>query len=369
MKVMLCNDTATKAHVGCRAVSDAHARMLGRLGHAVAARFFVNEIRVDGVDRFDELTAAVERNERFMAALDGVEAVVVNGEGTIHHGSGLALVAALHVAKRRGKATLLVNCLLEEVPLDDALLDAFDRLSVREVRSAAYMRARGVRCVQTLDSIVAARFSGGQSDLADKIVLTDWTAKNDSGAGEASMRLMRSEDFGPSCALFQVHGERGRLDAWPNAVGALAAARAVASSRHHGLYLAGLARTPFVALRGRTWKGEGLIETLGGDLPMVDDYDGLRDALIRLGDRRAAYEAAFDRLAEARDLQHFDILGRGTDSDEETEVARLRRDVEARPDLTEADARNVAKRRAQEKARAGGERPRPSLLRRLFGGR
>ncbi|MFD1702331.1 polysaccharide pyruvyl transferase family protein [Methylopila henanensis] len=367
MKVMLCNDTATKAHVGCRAVSDAHARMLGRLGHAVTARFFVNEIRIDGVDRFEDLVAAMERNERFMAALEEVEAVVVNGEGTIHHGSGLALVAALHVAKRRGKATLLVNCLLEEVPLEPALLDAFDRLSVRETRSAAYMATLGVRCVQTFDSVVAARFAGEGSDLAGKTVVTDWTAKNDPGAGAASMRLMRSDDLGPSVALFQVHGERGGLDVWPGAVATLAAARAVASSRHHGLYLAGLARTPFVALRGRTWKGEGLLETLGGDLPMVDGYDALRDALARVGERRAAYEAAFDRLAEARDLQHFDILGRGDDSDEAAEVARLRRDVEARPDLAEADARNVAKRRAQEAAWTGAKPKKRSFLRRLFG--
>lgn len=367
MKVMVCNDTAVKAHVGCRAVSDAHARMLGRLGHAVTSRFFVNEIRVDGEDRFDQLIAAVERDERFMAALEGVDAVVVNGEGTIHHGSGLALIAALHVAKRRRKITLLVNCLLEDVPLDDDLLDAFDHLSVREIRSAAYMRSRGVRCVQTFDSIVAARFASGPSDLGDRIVLTDWTAKNDPGAGAISMRLRHSGDFGPSCALFPIHGERGEMDAWPTAVSALSAARAVVSSRHHGLYLAGLARTPFIALKGRTWKGEGLIETLGGDLPIVNSDDDLRAAIKGVDSRRSVYEAAFDRLAEARDLQHFGLLGQGADSDEETEVARLRRDVEARPDLAAADRRNVLKRRAQEQAHTQAMRPKASFLRRIFG--
>lgn len=367
MKVMVCNDTAVKSHVGCRAVSDAHARMLGRLGHAVTARFFVNEIRVDGEDRFEQLVAAVERDDRFMAALDGVEAVVVNGEGTIHHGSGLALIAALHVAKRRRKATLLVNCLLEEVPLADDLLAAFDRLSVRETRSAAYMRSRGVECVQTFDSIVAARFASGPSDLGDKIVLTDWTAKNDPGAGAISMGLRQSADLGSACELFAVHGERGEMDAWPKAVAALSAARAVVSSRHHGLYLAGLARTPFIALKGRTWKGEGLLETLGGDLPMVESEGGLRSALDHIEARRPAYDAAFDRLAAARDLQHFDILGQGSDSDEETEVARLRKDVEARPDLAAADRRNVLKRRAQEDAHTKATSRKPSLLRRIFG--
>lgn len=367
MKVMLCNDTATKSHAGCRAVSDAHARMLGRLGHAVTARFFVNEIRIDGVDRFDALIAEVERDDRFMAALDGVEAVIVNGEGTIHYGSGLALIAALHVAKRRGKATLLVNCLFEAVPLDAGLLDAFDRLRVRETRSAAYLRARGVACVQTFDSAVAARFIDAPGEFPDRVVLTDWTAKNHGGAGAVSTALMSSPDAGPDCALFEIHGRRGALDAWSEAPAALAGARAVVSSRHHGIYLAGLARTPFVSLRGRTWKSEGLLETLGGDLPMVESEHALRDALARIEERRPAFEAAFERLAEARGLQHFEFLGKGSDSDEEAEVARLRRDVEARPDLAAADARNVRKRRAQERSGAPTERSGASWLRRLFG--
>jgi hypothetical protein len=366
MKIMLLNDTGTKSHVGCRAVSDAHARMLGRLGHAVTARLFVNEVRIDGLDRFEDIVAAVERNEPFMAALETVEAVAVNGEGTIHHGAGLALIAALHLAKRRGRATLLVNCLLEEVPLDAALLDAFDHLSVREVRSYDYARSRGVRCVMTFDSIVAARFGEGSSDLRDRIAVTDWTAKNDPSAGEASMRLATSDDLGPSCALFPVHGERGALDAWSNAVPALAAARAVVSSRHHGVYLACLARTPFVSLRGRTWKGEGLLDTLGGDLPMASNYAELREALERIEARRPAYEAAFRRLEEARDLQHFDLLGRGQDSTEAEEVARLRRDVEARPDLLAVDAKNVRSRRRQEEAWRTELAPKRSWLRRLF---
>lgn len=365
MKVMICNDTATKSHVGCRAVSDAHARMLGRLGHKVAARFFVNEIRTDGVDRFDDIVTVVERDERFMAALETVDAVIVNGEGTIHHGSGLALLAALRIAKRRGKATLLVNCLLQDVPVDSEVIDAFDHLSVREVRSFDYARSRGIRCVMTFDSIVAARFVAAPSDLGGKIVVTDWTAKNNPGAGEASMRLAASTDLGADIALFEVHGARGSLDAWPAAVSALAAARAVVSSRHHGVYLAGLAGVPFIALRGRTWKGEGLIESLGGGLPMAARYDELREAIDRIDDCRPAYSAAFRKLADAADLQHFHILGKGDDSTEDAEVAQLRRDVEARPDLCAIDDKNVRSRRKQE---AGWRKElRPSLFKRLFG--
>lgn len=365
MKVMLCNDTATKSHVGCRAVSDAHARMLGRLGHAVAARFFVNEIRTDGIDRFDDIVALVERNARFMAALETVDAVIVNGEGTIHHTSGLALIAALHVAKRHGKATFLVNCLLQQVPLDSDVLDAFDHLSVREVRSFEYARSRGIRCEMTFDSIVGARFGAAPSDLTDKIVVTDWTAKNNLGAGEASMRLVHAPDLSSATALFEIHGARGTLDAWPAAVSSLGAARAVVSSRHHGVYLACLARVPFVALRGRTWKGEGLVESLGGDLPMIDNYAHLREALDRIESRRSAYDVAFKKLADARDLQHFDLLGCGNDSTEEAEVARLRRDVEARPDLRVNDDKNVRSRRKQEEK--WRRELRPSFFKKLFG--
>ena len=45
MKVMLLNDTASVPHIGCQAVSDAHARMLGGMGHTVTRRHFLGELR------------------------------------------------------------------------------------------------------------------------------------------------------------------------------------------------------------------------------------------------------------------------------------------------------------------------------------
>lgn len=38
MRILLLNETGTWPHVGCLAVADAHARMLGSMGHVVARR-------------------------------------------------------------------------------------------------------------------------------------------------------------------------------------------------------------------------------------------------------------------------------------------------------------------------------------------
>jgi hypothetical protein len=347
MKILLINDTGVKSHIGCQAVSNAHARMIGRLGHTVSSRIFVNELPRQEFERFHDALAAVGRDEKFLAALDGAEAVAVNGEGTIHHGGGLVLIAALELARRAKRPTLLINSLLQDVAVDAEIFNGFDLVSVRDPRSRAYAKWRGIRCVEAFDSVVAADFSNVGGDLRDKIAVTDWGKANDATAGAAASRLLRSDDFGPECARYPMHAE-GAVGLWRGAVATIATSRMVVTSRHHGVYLAALAGRPFVALRGSTWKVQGFLDALGGNLPIVESIFDLRAAIERIDQWRPVFEAAQARLREAAELQHFAPLGRGEDSDQAREIMRLGRDIASREELLKIDSKRMGRHRARE---------------------
>src|SRR5580704_11877828 len=115
MRILLSNDTGLASHVGCIAVSDAHARMLGRAGHQVAIRHFLGSlIRFRGADAKVGVRSILE-DPSLAEQLSAVDAVVVNGEGSIHHGAGTEYLALLGAAQDLGKATLLVNAVFQDV--------------------------------------------------------------------------------------------------------------------------------------------------------------------------------------------------------------------------------------------------------------
>lgn len=360
MKVLLCNDTATKSHIGCQAVSNAHARMLGRLGHKVERRFFVNELKASSRDNFNEIVNELERNEEFLSAVSEVDAVAVNGEGTIHHGGGLVLLAALHVAKKQRKATLLVNCLFEDVDVDPAIINSFDYFSVRDARSYAYAVSRGLRCVQRFDSIVAAEFSGRSQAVGPKLMVTDWTKSSDHLVGEISSRMLLPEFASRfDTHFFPLHCHEARSN-WNGAVATLSEAKGVVTSRHHGMYLAILAGVPVIALKGNTWKGPGLLESFRTSLPLCTTFQDVEERLASPESLRVAVARARDELLEAKELQHFSILGRGSDSTgEKEEEARLAMHVASRPHLLQRDAELIDSRRRKEMRRLHTDRPEP----------
>ena len=358
MKVLLCNDTAVKSHIGCQAVSNAHARMLGRLGHKVHRRYFVNELKPAVQGGFADMVKHLERNEEFLSAVSDVDAVVVNGEGSIHHGGGLDLLAALHIAKKRGKAALLVNCLFQDVEVDPEVLNSLDYFSVREVRSYHYAVSRGIRCVQQFDSIVAADFSGKSRGIGRKILVTDWTKSSDALVGETSARLLSEEVVaGHATRPFPLHCAAARKE-WNCAVASLSESATVVTSRHHGIYLAILAGVPVIALQGNTWKVPGLLESFRVPLPLSTTYEEVTSHLKSLDPIKRAVAAARAELLDAGDLQHFSILGRGSDSSgEQEEVARLAAHIALRPSLLRRDAELIESRRKKERKRARAIRP------------
>lgn len=322
MRVMLLNDTATVPHVGCQAVSDAHARLLGAAGHQAVERYFLRDLtRFAGTDEAAGI-ASVLADEEMRHRIDMVDAVIVNGEGTLHHGFGSEYFAVLGAAQRLGKATLIVNSVFEANVGWEGTLSQLDDFCVRDARSLQAARAAGVRCRLVPDSALGAQFSdsGAYVDLTDRIVVTDWHPARDHDVGATLKALL---DAVPESFYFPLlHGVQAHL--WRCAVACWESAQCIITARHHGIYLAAAARKPFVALPSNTQKIEGLLEAAGVAIPVCTDLDGVVAAVQYAHDHLDEFERLYSFLNEALPLTTFAALGQGADTTSaEIEVARL----------------------------------------------
>lgn len=280
--VALFNDTGRWPHVGCRAVSDGHDRMLARAGFTVTLRAYHGEWG-SLVSRLRTCRRQAERALR--AQLAPRPLVIVNGEGTLHHGGGRALLAVLRGAQAWGCRTALVNAVVQALDPDAwPVLARLTRCTVRDAASSAYLTAHGIAHQVVSDALLEADFvSDPVCDLAGRIIVTDWHGS-------------RAGDVGAACQAFLAHlgaeavfyplEDAARAAAWRHTVADWRPARLVITARHHGVYLAALAGVPFLALGSNTWKIEGLLARLPGGPPC------LTPAALRGGWSAAARGAA-----------------------------------------------------------------------------
>lgn len=318
---MLLNDTAVEPHVGCQAVSDAHARMLGAAGHEVRYRHFLGELR-----RFagNDEAACIERvlgDEAFRAELDAVDAVLVNGEGTLHHGAGTEYFAVLGAGQRLGKLTAIVNSVFEANSGWSQVLNRLDDFCVRDARSLACAQAAGLRSRLVPDSFLGARFAERPiADLEQRIVVTDWHPARDHDVGAAMTAVLRSVEESFFYPL--MHGIQAHL--WRHAPATWASASWVITARHHGAYLALAAGRPFIALPSNTAKIEGLIEAAGARIPVCTRVDEIEEAMCFAVENLDEYRRLNDFLASRLPLTTFSALGKSDGgSSEAAELARL----------------------------------------------
>ncbi len=273
LRVALFNDTGREPHVGCLGVSSGHDRMLARLGMDVTHRFFLGEwSELWRGDRVTSLRYFQQSN--LPRRLENVDAVVMNGEGTIHHGAGLHLLTVLAGAQSLGISTFLVNAVFQECRQDLATLRRLDDFTVRDARTAEYLRSLEVPHRVVLDSIFEAAFATEPAhDFRGKIVVTDWLQCRDSDVG-AAMRRLRAE-LGGDAIFYPLFDARREQD-WRHAVADFRQARLVVTGRHHGVCLAAMAGVPFVALGSNTWKVEGLLSLFPGNLGLCTGEGNLR---------------------------------------------------------------------------------------------
>ncbi|MBJ6751574.1 polysaccharide pyruvyl transferase family protein [Geomonas anaerohicana] len=300
-KVALFNDTGNFPHVGCLAVSQAHDKMLRKAGAEITHRHFVTELK-DLWRGSVEASADAVRTSAVSREMEEVDAVIVNGEGTIHHGAGLHLLALLKHAQLLKKRTFLVNCVIQDCIFYHDVMRDLDDLTVRDAHSLSYLADAGVPGRVVLDSILEADFKAEPTvDFKNKIVITDFHhSMIDVGAA-----LKKLQDELQDEAVYYPLEDKLRFDDWQHFVANLRTARLIVTGRHHGVYLSALAKRPFVALPSNTWKIEGTLSLFGERINVLTDYRGLVKACEDAVSNRSLYDDFSDFLQQQRPLTTF----------------------------------------------------------------
>jgi hypothetical protein len=242
MQIFFANDTSRLAHAGCKAVMRSlNAALAGVEGVSVIGRHYVDSLEID--------------EQAFTRA----DALLVNGEGSLHHSAARAmfLFAQIEEFKRLGKPVLLVNALFQQYgDLKPDFLADLALLAVREPRSAAFTRCYGGRPKVLLDSAADPRFTQGGTAraLSHDIVI---------GGGLRSGLLV--DPFAG------IQGTRLAMGdgTFEDIIATLATAKLYLTAQHHGVYAAALAGCPFIASPSNSHKIEAFIDWTGLPIPVV----------------------------------------------------------------------------------------------------
>lgn len=275
MKLYLMNDTGDEAHAGCKAVMRSINGQLARVpGLQVIGRHKVGQFEVDE------------------AAFAKADAVLINGEGTIHHSTKRSqhLMASIMAAKQQGKTVLLVNALFQQYAGPKDLLEGLNLLSVREPRSAAFARVFGGQPLTLLDSAADPDFlgQGTPTPLTHDLVI-----------GYAQ----KVERFPLAFNALQGHKQSMFKGTFDDIVATLRQAKVYLTGQHHGVYAAALAGCPFVTVRSTSHKIEAFIDWTGLPIPLCQSPGEIEPALQFAMANPSIYAELQHFMAEQRVLQ------------------------------------------------------------------
>lgn len=274
MQILLVNDSSNYFHVGCQAVSRSHAALLGQNGHTVKKRLFT------GVINPNQFKADTDKIDSYLSSLfEGIDAVVVNGEGSIHHNRNIQYLELLEHAQKAGLKTLLVNSVLQEIDGFESVFNRLDALTVRDSNSKNYMLTKGIESLLRPDSFIGADFSDTPLiNLSGKSSFTCWHPHR----AEAGNQIMTIYKNLPDSKRFflPIHSEA--VEAWRNIPATFGTSKIIITGRHHGIYCAMFNASPFIAFESNTWKVDGfkgLCPSLEEYLCPADPYVAINSAL------------------------------------------------------------------------------------------
>jgi len=217
-----------------------------------------------------------------LAAIDRVDLVLVNGEGTIHHGKPEAASLALlgpHCAAR-GKPCFLINAMIQannQATMSD--LAAFSGVWVREGRSAEEANRWGVAaeiCGDLSFFHALPQHDGGQDrglvlDSPNPTITVDMAAI--AAALKADFVAMRHSRRGLKAYKkdsLRWRYETGKPTAIVAGIGTfqqfaafLARRRFLVTARFHGMCFAVNSRVPFSVVPSNVWKSDAVLSDIG----------------------------------------------------------------------------------------------------------
>jgi len=261
-----------------------------------------------------------QNNSRFRRRLGEADLVVINGEGTLHHGRrrGAELLSVVDAPEARDKPIVLVNALFQDNPESwGTLLRRLSAIYVRDPQSARVLEATfglAVPVVPDLSFYSAnrsrpqsqpTRSTVGFGDSVDK-ALSQWLWKACQDHPSGRYLPIRSTR---KYRRFALNGPLNWLYNAPSVVGAAATCsfrrkirlvadveafqhelhglRLFVTGRFHGLCLALARQVPVVALRSNSFKNEALLEQVGLSPRRLIDAD----ACVRIDPGAWAFDA------------------------------------------------------------------------------
>ncbi len=219
--------------------------------------------------------------------------LIVNGEGSMHHDSinFNKKMEVLCEAIGRGKKVYLVNTVWQSNPNKyDHILKHLDGIVVREQSSYEdLLKNHGVESLIRLDVSYWAEVDEKApfQDLEEKVAVGDFYSQE----FETFVRLTGGS------LVKHPFIDMGATD-WSSLVRTLRTASLLVTGRHHGVFAACRARTPFVALRGNTHKIEGMVRMSGLPLPVCSSPLELPGKIAWARANRSLYEEFFHWMDE-----------------------------------------------------------------------
>jgi chemotaxis methyl-accepting protein methylase len=356
-KVALLNDTYGYYHWGCTATSGAIRKRLCQLGFEVHPIPFVYTVKFDSLperlDQFDDpkfFRQAQDDHPELFDTLAGVDAVVVNGEGSLHRirRISLALLYLAHASKfHLGRKVHLINqSAYPEVrrsPIDSQPFQLYrhvfkhlDSIAFREHVSHRLFHDQGIEGALSFDCLpltLAEEYQPEPRSDARKIVVAGSSAFPQERIADLAdfMQAARTEGYeievlvggkdnpDPEDAEF-VQALRQQsftdwklvdatsLEQWCDC---LNSASLFVSGRFHHTIAATFLGTPCVVMEGNTLKNEALTESFGYDPPLGYEHphfrQELRERAARALARQSVDSSVLDMLCE-RAERNFDGL-------------------------------------------------------------
>ena len=236
---------------------------------------------------------ATQQGWRVVSEKADYDALLVNGEGSMHHGGRRFhhKMQLLATAVASGRPAFLVNSVWQDNPPDyDHVLSKLSGIVVREVLSQRDLAERhGVRAEVCPDV-----------SFFDELPRFTW-ARNFRGAAATTDFFLEDKRvngvrhvFGRRDDLFPDARPLPFIDwSWGRVVASLRTASHLITGRHHAVYAACVAGVPFIASEGNTHKIRGIVASAGADLQVPDTPADLPAITAANLARREEYDRIF----------------------------------------------------------------------------
>lgn len=302
LNVVLANDTDVRGqHFGCSRVMRIIEDNLTRRGATISGRIPAG---------FDWRSDRASRD-----LLARADLVLVNGEGTLHHGSrkGAWLLELADTPDLDGIPKVLINALYQENPLDWAdMLSGFDLISARDSRSAETMTIATGRPVDFVPDLsmceaVATPPQAGRNGILVGDSVHGPVSKALLGLAGALQSHPEPVQVVPLTTGFRIvnpnrplpnrlfrraslalrravavrrHGYLNFVSTEQEYLNLLSACRLTVTGRFHAVCMAIATGTPFVAISSNSWKIESLLRDAGLDPARIVSVGDLNTALV-----------------------------------------------------------------------------------------